>query len=96
MYWRGDYSHLYKLYIKNPEEHHSKYRSKYFLGDQAFIQDNVDCIKFLNECTKEKFMLWTKDLNFTVTEDTGLTLFLGKKCKPHMIPDHPYIKQHWY
>jgi hypothetical protein len=95
MYWKDDQSHLYKQYISNPEVHHEKYRSKYFLGDQAFIQEHQPNIGFLNDCVDKNFMIWTKDIDFTTTNETGMVLFLGKRCKPHLIPEHSFIKQHW-
>ena len=95
MYWLGDQSYLYKKYKADPEKYHQKYRKRYLVGDQAFTAAHCENLGFLNDCLPKDFMLWTKDLNFTPTDETGMVLFLGGKCKPHIIPEHPYIKENW-
>jgi len=95
MYWTGSHSYLYRKYKIDPEKYHHRYRKRYLIGDQAFIAEHGENIGFLNECCSNDFMLWTKDLDFTATTNTGMLLFLGSKAKPHLIPTHPFITEHW-
>jgi hypothetical protein len=95
MYWLGDQSYLYKKYKKDSDKFKNKYTKRERIGDQAFIAEHCEHLGFLNDCFSTDFILWTKDINFKFTENTGMVVFLGTNAKPHLAKSNPYILNNW-
>jgi len=95
LYWKEDHSYLYETYRSNRERYRCNYNTETRIGDQAFIEDHAKGVGTLNDCFSKNFVLCTQDLDFVVSEKTGMVVFLGTGCKPHQNPDHSYIKENW-
>jgi hypothetical protein len=94
MYWKGDYSYLYNLYMKSPETYHNLYRKGNLIGDQALISENTDHT-FINDHLPNNFIYWIKNKKLVTLSETGLVIFLSNKSKPYMFQSHPHVLAHW-
>lgn len=49
MAWSGDYSHLYREFLRDPDKHMTEYRTPLRWGDQGFIGEHQRSKKFLQD-----------------------------------------------
>jgi len=98
LYWEGDYSHLWKMYLENYSNIWKQYSRKPKIGDQGFIFDNVENKKSIFEIPNfNKNWLFTYKGNTQPPEDSKILIFNGYKHKPNKggYDSHPLIKKYW-
>lgn len=91
MLWEQDYSHLYTKYVENQSEIVKEYADitrNGFIGDQAYIGENVDYDVF-----DQKYIGWKHHKVVTEINDPALLVFTQGE-KPHLSQD-PIVKENW-
>ena len=96
MYWRGDHSDLWRLYItKTWSQWHDIYGCEPLYGDQALISQHVPHTLWTDHCPPEWFAIArAKDKPRNLTQ-VKILLFRKAKFKPNTMPDHPLVRAHW-
>jgi hypothetical protein len=99
LWWSGDYSFLWDLYLSQPLEHwKTLYGQIPLYGDQALISENVTHSLFTDMLPLDWFHIATtkdhkkKHLNF---DNTKILHFREPKIKPSLLPYHPLVSKHW-
>jgi hypothetical protein len=97
MYWDGDFSYLWKKYCKDPIKIQDNYKRKPRIGDQAFIEDNVDYTFFTDDTSiKEEWFCRIKP-DTTPHPDSRLLICVGQGNKLHKeaYNDHQWVNKFW-
>lgn len=97
MYWQGDHSYLWNLYVDRGYRHWRDLYSKGALfGDQALISEHAAHALFTDLCPASWFHIASmRDQQALPTADIKLLMFRKPACKPHIMPWHPLVQTHW-
>jgi hypothetical protein len=97
MFWNGNFSNLWNIYCKDKENIWEMYRGKPRIGDQFFIQENID-FKFFSDITTINpnwfhFIKPHKEIH----KESKILIFEGKSNKPWSAEytDNFYVNEHW-
>lgn len=91
MLWSQDYSHLYTKYVENQSrvvEEYADVTRKGFIGDQAYIRENVE-----HDVFDSKYIGWKHHKIVTDIVDPALIVFTRGE-KPHLSQDL-IVKKNW-
>jgi hypothetical protein len=95
MYWEGDQSHIWDIFVAQPLDHWvNRYQTKdqTRLGDQGFLYEHVEHeliqtvtgdIQSISKINKKASRPWEK------------ILFCSGRRKPWVATDHPDVQQYW-
>jgi hypothetical protein len=93
MWWNGDFSQLWLKWLSNtPEFWRSQYAKMPKIGDQAFIEDNIQHT-FLQNYIPEDWISWSNQKKISV--ESRVLVFRKPGQKPSNMSDHPLVQQHW-
>lgn len=96
MWWNGDCSHLWDLYLsKSLDYWKTLYGAMPLYGDQALISENIDHKLFTELLPNEWFHIASKKDNFLNLDNVKILHFRKVHTKPSTMPDHNLIKSHW-
>jgi hypothetical protein len=96
MWWQGDYSFLWDLYLSKPLAHWKElYSTPPLYGDQALISENVDHTLFTDYVSTEWFHIVNKKDHLLDLSKVKILHFRKVHTKPSTLPNHPLVKQHW-
>jgi lipopolysaccharide biosynthesis glycosyltransferase len=93
MYWNGDYSFIYKDFLKNIAEIQSKYNKGVKLGDQGFIYDKINNVSYINSIYPE-FFSWKHPTHPKIIDTAAFCIFIGKE-KPINNLELDLVKENW-
>lgn len=96
MWWQGDYSYLWNLYLSQPLSYWKKlYGTAPLYGDQALVSENTKHSLFNDFVSPDWFHLVGKhDANLDLSQ-VKILHFRKTHTKPSTLPDHKLVKQHW-
>jgi hypothetical protein len=99
LWWNGDFSFLWDLYMSQPLEHWKElYKNPPLYGDQALISENVDHSLFTDFLPSDWFRIATKKdhkIKIPNIEQIKILHFRSTGIKPNLFPTHPLISKHW-
>jgi len=96
MWWNGDYSKLWELYLSKPVTYWKElYKAPPLYGDQALISENVEHKLFTDTTPKEWFHIVTKNDHLRDFSKVKILHFRKIHTKPSTLPNHPLVKKHW-
>ena len=96
MWWQGDYSYLWDLYLSQPLSYWKElYGTPPLYGDQALISENVDHTLFTEHISSEWFHIVNKKDHLLDLSNVKILHFRKVHTKPSTLPNHPLVKQHW-
>ena len=100
MYWNGDYSHIYKEYLKDPAYYQAQYSQDNqgparLVGDQAVISLLVPHT-FINDLCPTNWIHVAnrRDADRDLSE-TRILIFRKNHSKPSTMTTHQLVKEHW-
>jgi hypothetical protein len=98
LYWEGDQSYLWDAYCADPKGIQYKYKRKPFIGDQAFLADNLKEYTFFTDdpAVPESWFCRMK-ANTTPLPDTRFLVAAGvtNKLYDARYDNHPWVKKFW-
>lgn len=96
MWWNGDHSYLWSLYLSKTLSYWKDiYSSMPLYGDQALISEHTDHKLFTNILPPEWFHIASKKDNALNLDSVKVLHFRKVHTKPSTMPDHQLIKAHW-
>jgi hypothetical protein len=96
MWWNGDYSYLWDLYLsKDISYWKDLYSTAPLYGDQALISENVKHVIFQDRVPDEWFHLTSRRDNSLDLSKVKILHFRKTHTKPSTLPNHPLVKKHW-
>jgi alpha-N-acetylglucosamine transferase len=96
MWWNGDYSYLWSLYLsKDINYWKDLYSTAPLYGDQALISENVNHRLFTELLPDEWCHIAGKKDNRINLDKIKILHFRKVHTKPSTLPNHPLVKQHW-
>jgi hypothetical protein len=100
LYWNGDYSYIYKEYMKDPRYYEDKYSlenqgADRQIGDQAVIASLVKHRYINGVCPHQWFHIVSKQDHRVDLSQVKVLIFRKAKQKPSTMLDHPLVQQHW-
>lgn len=96
MWWQGDYSVLWELYLSKPLAYWKElYSTPPLYGDQALISENVNHTLFTDHIPAEWFHIVNKKDHLLDLSNVKILHFRKVHTKPSTLPNHPLVKQHW-
>ena len=96
MWWQGDYSYLWNLYLSKPLSYWKElYSTAPLYGDQAIISENTDHKLFTDLLPSEWFHIVSKyDENIDLSA-VKILHFRKVHTKPSTMGHHKLVKKHW-
>ena len=96
MWWQGDYSHLWDLYLSKPLSYWKElYGIVPLYGDQALISENVNHTLFNNFVPAEWFHVVRKHDDRLDLSNVKILHFRKPHTKPSVLGNHKLVKDHW-
>jgi hypothetical protein len=96
MWWDGDYSYLWKLYLSKDIDHWKElYSTPQLYGDQALISEHVDHKLFRDFISNDWFHIVGKKDDRLDLSKVKILHFRKTHTKPSTLPNHPLVKKHW-
>lgn len=96
MWWQGDHSYLWDLYLSKPLVYWKKlYSAAPLYGDQALISENTKHTLFNDLVPPEWFHLVGKHDTELDLSKVKILHFRKAHTKPSTLPNHKLVKQHW-
>jgi hypothetical protein len=96
MWWNGDYSYLWKLYLSKDTDHWKElYSTPQLYGDQALISEHVDHKLFRDFISNDWFHIVGKKDNDLDLSKVKILHFRKTHTKPSTLPNHSLVKEHW-
>jgi len=96
MWWNGDYSYLWDLYLsKDILYWKDLYSTAPLYGDQALISENVKHTIFQDSVPNEWFHLTSRRDDTLDLSNVKILHFRKTHTKPSTLPNHPLVKKHW-
>ena len=96
MWWQGDYSHLWDLYLSKPLSYWKElYGIVPLYGDQALISENVNHTLFNNFVPSEWFHVVRKHDDRLDLSNVKILHFRKPHTKPSVLGNHKLVKDHW-
>tara|TARA_B110000503_G_scaffold57915_1_gene92699 strand:- start:281 stop:934 length:654 start_codon:yes stop_codon:yes gene_type:complete len=96
MWWNGDHSYLWNLYLSTSLSHWKNiYGAMPLYGDQALISENTKHTLFTDLLPTEWFHIASKKDNFSNLDNVKILHFRKTHTKPSTLITHPLVKQHW-
>lgn len=96
MWWNGDYSYLWDLYLSKPLNYwKSLYGEMPLYGDQALISENTDHLLFNDFNPPEWFHVVRKHDDRLDLSKVKILHFRKYHTKPSTLSNHLLVKQHW-
>lgn len=96
MWWQGDYSCLWELYLSKPLSYWKElYRSAPLYGDQALISENTKHKLFTDILPNEWFHIVSKYDDSIDLSAVKILHFRKAHTKPSTMEHHKLVKEHW-
>jgi hypothetical protein len=96
MWWNGDYSYLWDLYLsKDILYWKDLYSTAPLYGDQALISENVNHKLFTEFLPDSWCHIVTKNDSQLDLSKVKILHFRKTHTKPSTLSSHPLVKQHW-
>jgi hypothetical protein len=96
MWWQGDYSYLWELYLSKPLLYWKDlYRSPPLYGDQALISENTNHKIFSDLVPDKWFHIVSKHDAHIDLSAVKILLFRKVHSKPSTLTHHKLVKKHW-
>jgi hypothetical protein len=96
MWWNGDYSYLWELYLsKDISYWKDLYSTAPLYGDQALISENVKHSIFQDHVPNEWFHITSRRDDVLDLSKVKILHFRKTHTKPSTLPNHPLVKKHW-
>jgi hypothetical protein len=97
MYWNGDYSHLWKIYLEKYSSIWKQYSKKPNIGDQAFIYDHIQAKEFCDVVGFDKEWIFEFNSAGIPPEKSKILQVWGMRNKFHKdgFKNHPWVKKYW-
>ena len=96
MYWQGDHSHLWDIFVSKPLRHwESLYGSPPLYGDQAIISEHVEHTVLTDHCPSEWFHIASRKDDSLDLSAVKMLMFRKVSQKPSTMGHHPLVQQHW-
>jgi len=96
MWWNGDHSYLWKLYLSKPLSYWKEiYSAAPLYGDQALISENTNHKLFTDFMPTEWFHLVSKHDEHLDLSLIKILHFRKTHTKPSTMGHHKLVKNHW-
>lgn len=96
MYWQGDHSHLWNLFVSRPwTEWKAKYAEPPLYGDQAMISEHTKHVLLTDLCPTNWFAIAESTVDGLDLDQIKLLMFRKPKLKPNTMLNHPLVQAHW-
>jgi len=96
MWWEGDYSYLWDLYLsKDISFWKDLYSTVPLYGDQALISENVKHAIFQDCIPANWCHITSRRDNSLDLSNVKILHFRKTHTKPSTLPNHPLVKKHW-
>jgi len=97
MWWKGDHSYLWDLYLSKPLEYwKGLYGVAPLYGDQALISEHTDHKLFTNLVPSRWFHIASKNDEHIDLSAVKILHFRKVRNKPSTLEHHKLVKQHWF
>jgi hypothetical protein len=96
MYWQGDHSYLWDVFVSKPvHQWESLYSVPPLYGDQAIISENTKHTLLIDHCPPEWFHIASRrDANIDLNA-VKMLMFRKVAQKPSTMGHHLLVQQHW-
>jgi hypothetical protein len=96
MYWQGDHSYLWDIFISKPLSYwESLYGTPPLYGDQAIVSEHTQHTVLTNHCPAEWFHIAShKDARRDLSQ-IKMLMFRKVSQKPSTMSYHPLVQAHW-
>jgi len=96
MWWQGDHSYLWDLYLSKPLSYWKElYGTAPLYGDQAIISENTDHKLFTDLLPSEWFHIVSKNDKDMDLSAVKILHFRKVHTKPSTLSNHKLVKKHW-
>lgn len=96
MYWQGDHSYLWDIFISKPLSHwESLYSVPPLYGDQAIISENTEHTVLTDHCPTEWFHIASRNDEYIDLDAVKILMFRKVSQKPSTMGHNSLVQAHW-
>jgi len=96
MYWKGDHSYLWDVFVSKPLTHwEALYSVPPLYGDQAIISENTVHTVLTDHCPAEWFHIASRRDEHMNLDAVKLLMFRKVSQKPSTMKHNPLVQAHW-
>lgn len=96
MYWQGDHSYLWDIFVSKPLKHwESLYGTPPLYGDQAIVSKHANHTVLTDHCPQEWFHIASRKDDHSDLGAVKMLMFRKVSQKPSTMGHNPLVQAHW-